>query len=181
MTTTVHLMRHPEPDVTPGCCYGQLDVGLRPGWITTLSAELATLEGTARIITSPLHRCLAPAEWLGERLAASVVRDPRLMELDFGDWEGRFWVDFDGPESRAWAADFVNRAPPGGESLQALADRVEAAVDDHADGTHCLFMTHGGPIRALLARERELPLSRAFELSVPFATPVPLACDQRVS
>lgn len=171
MTTghRVLLMRHPRPKVAAGQCYGQTDIPLEAGWETTLETTLPALDGIQRIISSPLSRCLEPARWLGHHLALPVATDPRLMELDFGDWEGRFWDDFDGPESRAWAEDFLERAPPGGESFQALARRVVAAVRAHAGAAPCLFLSHGGPIRALLARANGEPLATAFKRSVPYA------------
>jgi alpha-ribazole phosphatase len=171
----VLLMRHPRPKVAAGLCYGQSDIPLEAGWEATLEAVLPTLSDVQQIISSPLSRCLQPARWLGRHLALPVATDPRLMELNFGDWEGRLWDDFDGLQSRAWAEDFVARAPPGGESFQALATRVLAAVREHATSRPCLFLSHGGPIRALLAQANGEPLSAAFRRSVPYAELIPLA------
>lgn len=168
------LMRHPKPAVPPGLCYGQSDVALADGWQDVLAANVDELAGIDRIITSPLARCREPAEWLARRLAVPVMEEPRLMELNFGEWEGRFWTDFDGPESRAWAADFVHRAPPGGESLTALADRVRAVVTESAPG-YPLLVTHGGPIRVLRALAEGRPLHDVFTVDVPYAELIPLS------
>lgn len=167
------LMRHPKPAVPPGLCYGQSDVALSDGWEAILAPKVAELSGIDRIITSPLARCREPAEWLARRLGVPVTEEPRLMELNFGEWEGRFWTDFDGPESRAWAEDFVHRAPPGGEFLTALADRVRAAVTESTEG-HRLLVTHGGPIRVLRALAEGRSLYDAFTVDVPYAELIPL-------
>lgn len=172
--TELFLMRHPRPDVENGVCYGRTEVPLVAGWEADLAARMGELAGVRSIVTSPSVRCREPAEWLADALAVPVEHDERFMELDFGDWDGLRWEAFDGPEARAWAADFVNRAPPGGESLAALAERVLDGIRAHGDRPGRLIVTHGGPIRTLLARARGLPLAQCFEIEVDFARPYPV-------
>jgi len=76
--------------------------------------------------------------------------------MGFGAWEGLT------PEEclrqspslyRRWLKDPVSVAPPGGEPLTRLAERVLSFADCVAvrfSGRTVAFVTHGGPIRSLL-------------------------------
>lgn len=179
-----YLLRHPEPADIEGLCYGRLEVSLKPGWQDAIGRAWHRLRagepGITRIVTSPAQRCIEPAHWLGERLTVPVVSDARLHELDFGVWEGRRWDAIDGPECRAFTDDFVNRAPPGGESFAALAARVRAARADWEQQGGCsLFLCHSGPIRALMTEHHGLSLAQAFSTTLAFAELVTLDPELR--
>lgn len=148
-------------------CYGRSDVGLEPGWEQHLPT-CRNLRGITGIVSSPLTRCSRPARWLSERLSLPMQLDERLLELDFGRWEGRSWSEFDGPRARRWAEDPLHRAPPGGESVRAMARRVRQAVAELDDQPR-LVLTHGGPLRVLWADWHGLPLRRAFDFQPQFA------------
>jgi alpha-ribazole phosphatase len=79
-----------------------------------------------------------------------VQLDARLMEMNFGAWEGRPWDSVPRRELDAWAADVEGYAPPGGESPRQLRKRVLDFVAGLGDGEHVL-VTHAGVIRLLLA------------------------------
>ena len=85
--------------------------------------------------------------WL-RRWGWTVKVDARLIELDFGAWDGQAWAQIAWTEVEAWQADLLRFAPGGGESLAQLAARVQAFVAD-ADAPRML-VTHGGWINALL-------------------------------
>ena len=113
------LIRHLAPMIPPGICYGRLDVGPDPDRAeraTTLLAHPA-LSGVTRVWTSPSRRCRWLAEAMALALPAALTVDPRLQELDFGDWEGKPWDAIDRATLDRWAEalpDFCSL--PGGES-----------------------------------------------------------------
>ncbi|MCP1726832.1 alpha-ribazole phosphatase [Natronospira proteinivora] len=180
MNPDIVVMRHPRPLVAEGRCYGQLDIPLAPDWEASLEAHLPLLQQCRAIISSPLHRCRRPAEWLSERLDLALTLDPGLMELNFGRWEGQSWQAIDGPEARAWGDDFINRAPPGGESFRALARRVRQSFTAYRDRVGpLLIISHGGPIRVLKADAKGADLTTAFEEPLNFAEPQRLS-DSRL-
>ena len=86
------LVRHPPAAITPGICYGRLDIGLRGDATETVREIVSAVAGTAasamRVWTSPAIRCLVVAEAVARALGAKLLVDPRLQELDFGAWEG---------------------------------------------------------------------------------------------
>ncbi|HVH01414.1 MAG TPA: histidine phosphatase family protein [Amaricoccus sp.] len=144
------LLRHTAPAVGPEVCYGASDVALAPGFDAEAAAVLARLPRTARIVTSPLARCARLADFLGARLGVPVTVDPDWRELDFGAWEGHPWPEIPTPEVEAWAADFMEARPHGGESVAMLLRRVRRAVARCCPEETWLAVTHGGPIRAAL-------------------------------
>jgi len=69
------------------------------------------------------------------RARPRVLPDPRLREIDLGDYEGRSWEEFEADEelTAAFADDPYRTALPGGESLAHLEARVMAALRDVLD------------------------------------------------
>ncbi|WP_419900059.1 histidine phosphatase family protein [Roseomonas sp. USHLN139] len=142
------LIRHFPAVVAPGICYGRLDLAPGAGDVAALHHGIATAGlDRAPIFSSPARRCRA----LAEALAAGreVTFDERLLELDFGDWEGVAWDDIPRANFDAWAADVERNAPPGGESGAALRARVaafHAALPEDS-----VVVSHGGPLKLLAA------------------------------
>lgn len=160
----LHLIRHPKPVVEAGICYGRLDLEAEnPG---VVAARLRTeLPPDVPVWSSPLRRCRSLAELLHPR----PILDERLIEMDFGRWEGRPWDAIPRAELDAWAADVAGYAPPGGESPRLLQGRALAFVAGLAV-PEAVIVTHAGVIRTLLAHWRGLPPPRWTELSFAYGS-----------
>ncbi|GHC28752.1 histidine phosphatase family protein [Aidingimonas halophila] len=85
--------------------------------------------------------------------------DPRLRELDFGDYEGRTYDQLkDDAGYRAWIDSRGELAPPGGESAEVLWNRLSDWLKDvieeaqRQDHQRVLTVSHGGVIRELRRR-----------------------------
>jgi alpha-ribazole phosphatase len=120
------LWRHPRPVGAAGRCIGQTDLSLDRRRAKRLAHRIrraARRHGLPREVwTSPLQRCAL----VGRQLACwgwAHHTDTRLLELDFGHWDGLPWSAISHAEVAAWEADFAHHAPGGGESLAALARR----------------------------------------------------------
>ncbi len=130
-----------------------------------------------RIVTSDLRRCAAFAEALGAEAGIPVESEPRLRELDFGDWEGRLveavWEEDEARAAAFWERPFVV-APPGGEAPEAMKRRVLAAWEALSSGMgareHWLLVTHGGPIRVILGKILQMPDDALVRIEVPHAS-----------
>ncbi len=125
-----------------------------PDWHDAVAGQLEPLRALApwRVWSSPSTRCAAVAGFVAGRLGVRPVLDARLLELDFGDWEGRNWDTVERPALDRWAADPRGFRPPGGESGAALVQRVESfARLLTGDARPCLVVAHGGPLRLLPA------------------------------
>jgi alpha-ribazole phosphatase len=165
------LIRHPRALVADGVCYGRLDLALHPDGIASLPALCAGLRGfrATALWTSPARRCMAVAEALAPLLALPPIADTRLLELDFGAWEGVAWDDIDRAELDRWAAAPLAFAAPGGETGAALVARVASFVAELRDqGGDAVVVSHGGVLRlmpALLRGEALALLSAAPALA----------------
>ena len=149
----LHLVRHLAPSVAPGVCYGRTDLTVDPHTLAlALPALRERLPADAPFISSPLRRCAC----LAESLTGQVRYDARLVELDFGAWEMRAWVDIARAEIDAWAADVAYYRPGGGESVFDMALRIAAFHDAlmRQPWPDVVIICHAGAMRLLAARQR---------------------------
>ncbi len=148
------LIRHTRARVGPGICYGRADVPAEAG--QPEEAEILRRLRELRpvlIWTSPASRCHGLAVRAASATGADLAVDERLLELDFGEWEGRAWDDIPRADLDVWAADPLGFAAPGGETGAALIARASAAYDDiAASAAPQGIISHAGPLRVLIAR-----------------------------
>jgi len=146
------LVRHAQPLVEPGVCYGASNLPADGDATRACAAQLAqVLPPGIRLITSPLQRCERLADEIqGLRPDLMLKRDARLAEMDFGCWEGQRWDAIPRTAFDAWMADFGALRFGGRESVDELLQRVAAAraetVQQQADA---VWVTHAGVIRAM--------------------------------
>lgn len=167
----IYLIRHSQTALPPGWCYGQTDVALTDDFIDAaqrIRLALPPIAADCPVFSSPLSRCLRLAETLG----GVLVPDARLQELDFGAWENQALAALDSPAFRAWSENFVDTAPPGGETFTQLCERVAEFWRElcRLDAEMAVVVAHAGSIRALLAGVLGLPLANAFQFRVDFAS-----------
>ena len=149
---TLWLVRHAQPLIDKGICYGQLDV---PADLleTQKCAEMLknVIPTGAYLLTSTLQRCelLAPV-LVGMRPDLMLEKNVRLQEMNFGQWEGRPWAEIDPAELASWTDDFANyRAGSTGESVTQFMTRVAAVFDELDPTNDTVWLTHAGVIRAV--------------------------------
>lgn len=143
------LVRHPQPLVAPGVCYGSTDLAIAPGQLEHTLATLR-LPASLPVYSSPLRRC---AE-LAASLSSSTIYDARLAEMHFGDWEMQPWHAIPRAAIDAWAADMARYRPGGGESVLQMAERIAAFYDQL--NTDAIIVCHAGAMRLLAARHAGL-------------------------
>jgi broad specificity phosphatase PhoE len=131
------------------------------------AAELAAqIHGLDAIFSSDTERAYETALILAERHGLGIEKDPRLREVNFGLWEGltRAQInDYFGGAFSRWLTG-ESSTPDGGESDEAMAERVLAALHDIAErhpGAHVLVVTSGGPMRAVEAQLRGIEQATA--------------------
>ncbi len=137
---------------------GQLDSPLTPRgqlqadrWGTALAALRWD-----RILASDAGRSLATVDRLNAHLSLPVHVDPRLRELDWGQWTAKTIAQLRAEAGALVAAqeqagwDFQ---PPGGESRRRQLERCREALMSAAaawPGETILVVAHGGIIRSLV-------------------------------
>ena len=111
-----------------------------------LLAKNAMDKGIEVIIASPLLRARQTAQAVSDAIGVPVEIDERLIELDFGIFEGGPRTD---PDFQHTRAQFPTRYP-GGESAFRLAHRVYGCLEDVKKmyaGKTVLLVCHGGVCR----------------------------------
>ncbi len=128
----LYLIRHGETALNKrGCYYGKTDAILSEKGIS----QAEYLRGLFKeisfdyIVASPLVRAYNTAQIvMGER-KQDIFGDSRLMEQDFGIFEGMTYEEIDRKypeELKSWNAQFSTYRIPEGESFQEVRGRVEA-------------------------------------------------------
>lgn len=145
------LLRHGRTAANAaGLLLGRTDVDLdalgRRQAAASARAVRASSDPIVAVVSSPLTRTRRTAAAFG----VPVTVDERLIELDYGSWDGMAVADVDDGMWASWRADPHFR-PTGGESLVEVEHRVAAACRDWstvaADG--CVVMvTHVSPVKA---------------------------------
>jgi len=145
-------VRH-APVRAVGLCYGRAEV--LPVLAPEQAAATVLAFGTwsvSQVWSSPSARCREPAAVLAAALGVGLHIDERLYELDFGSWEGRSWEALAREEPaalRRWTEDWQRAAPPGGETVAQLEQRVRAWWHELPRAGDQLLFAHAGPVRAL--------------------------------
>jgi broad specificity phosphatase PhoE len=100
------------------------------------------------LYSSPLRRALETACLIGEAIGMAPRVDERLVELDYGQWEGKTQAEIiqhDPNTFRAWDDDPGKIAPPGGESgleaLQRVVPFLNSLAAKHRQG-HVVVVFH---------------------------------------
>jgi alpha-ribazole phosphatase len=178
MTERILLIRHTRLAVAPGLCYGRAEFPLAPTFAAEAAELLARMPWTPdEIWTSPAARCARLANTLSVP-ADRIHADPRLLELDFGEWENRPWESFRSPQSEAWARDPCRVRPPGGETAGELHRRVGAMRAEllarlaAGKNLRLAVVTHAGVIRSWRAHASGRGLMDFFGEPVPHGLPL---------
>lgn len=167
------LVRHGQTDWNlEGRYQGQSDVPLN-------ASGLAQAQGLARRLkeehfdaaySSDLSRALETARAIAALHDGLVVRvDPRLREINQGQWEGVQVEKIRERFAGLWNArltDPVSVRPPGGETVGEVFQRVHAALDEIASrfsGGNVLIVSHGLALATILCALQGIPLGQAYQ------------------
>ncbi len=149
----LYLVRHPQPQLAQGICYGVSDVVCSPQAIESAAAGLLKqLPRGLKIICSPLSRCEHLAQHLCVREPTFAYKtDEKLAEMNFGAWELQAWQAIAPQELGAWTDAFASyRCGGSGESTAALLQRVaKRLLLSWQSGEDQIWITHAGVIRAV--------------------------------
>jgi len=149
----IFFVRHGETALNrDGRLQGRIDLELseRGGEQVARVAQRFASGSVERVYTSPLRRAQQTAEAIAVASGADVEIDDRLVELDYGEWDGKPLTEMRTPRGELWFAD-PTFAPPGGESLVDVTARVEAFCRHRLrpDGdARIVAVSHVSPIKA---------------------------------
>ncbi len=149
----IAFVRHGQTELNRGGrLQGRLDAPLS-ALGTRQAAALARGFASAavtRVFSSPLRRARDTAAAIAAAHELAVEVDQRLIELDYGAWDGLPLRDVPAESWAAWRDD-PQFAPPGGERLADVTTRVGAFCAEVFDGRRddlVIAVSHVSPIKA---------------------------------
>lgn len=160
------LIRHGETEFSTQLRYsGWGDPLLTPKGRTqaeraaTRVAELLDGREVAAIFSSPLSRAKETAQLIHEQLPDTEISEAEaLKELNFGTWEGLTFAQArkqDPKLHETWVDNPADNAPPEGESIRELYQRVRSwrnGLNRHYVGKNLVVVSHVNVIKALVCQ-----------------------------
>ncbi|MDF2382057.1 histidine phosphatase family protein [Nostoc ellipsosporum NOK] len=169
---TIYLLRHGQTawnaDNNRYC--GRTDIPLTEKGMAQAQEVRYQLEGIefAGVYSSPLQRAYTTAQIASGR---EVKKDERLIEADFGAWEGKTKEEFILENAACWdnwlRDPSVCRAGESGETGAEIVARVDnffqSLQREHKDG-NVMVVAHNGINRLYMAHKLGMPLSNYRQL-----------------
>lgn len=151
----IAFVRHGETAANrDGLILGRADPGLTEEGRRQAERLAAALAGqsVSAVITSPLLRARQTASAVAEACGVAPELDERLVEIDWGTWEGRpaTSLGVGVAAGERWRAE--DGTAPEGESLQSVGQRVEAFCLEALEREGLVVaVSHVSPIKAATA------------------------------
>lgn len=163
----LYLIRHTSVGVARGTCYGWTDVPVSEHFEAEAEAcrrQLADVRFD-RVFTSPLGRARQLAAFCGY---ADAVPEPRMKEMNMGDWEMQRFDRIDDPQLQAYYNNYLDTPTRNGESFRDMYRRVESFLNEvrqqaGAQGwERVAVFCHGGPIICALVYAGIVPIEEGY-------------------
>lgn len=173
MTTNVFLIRNGETLWhQQNRILGRRDMGLNETGFLQAQQTYTFLKSIpiSEILSSPLTRTVQTAEILAQSQHIAIGRDPRLIDLDAGPWEGISWKDAaTQPEFQEFIFGEAEGIPQGEKFQNALKRglaSLEESISDNPQGSNIVIVTHAILIQLFLIHYLNLPVSafRRFKI-----------------
>ena len=171
--TSLYLIRHGQTDWNIERRWqGQSDIPLNATGrqqAARLATELVTFNFSA-IYSSDLSRAYETALALSQVNRLPIQREPRLREIHQGEWQGLREIDIQARYGNAFQErkqQPLHIAPPGGETVVQVRDRVVSAVNDicimHPDERVAL-VSHGFALALIQVHFSQMPIETAWQI-----------------
>lgn len=165
----IYLLRHGETqwnaDGNKYC--GRTDIPLTEKGISQANQVYEQFQGMefSQVYSSPLQRAAKTAQIASGTY--NVISDDRLIEVDFGNWEGKTKEEFIPENETLWQNwerhPETTKAGESGETASEVIERVDdffsSIVQKHSDGETILVVAHNGINRLYMAHKLGMPLN----------------------
>lgn len=173
--TRIIAIRHGETDWNLGTrIQGHLDIGLNETGRQQARrvAQALADEPIQAIYSSDLMRAWDTARAIAASTGGALHAHPGLRERHFGELQGKTFAEIeasDPEQSLRWRKRDPDWAPPGGESLVTVRDRITRTAFELAErhpGEQIVLVAHGGIMDALyrVATRQALQAPRTWKL-----------------
>jgi phosphoserine phosphatase len=180
----IYLVRHGETNWNRQLRYqGQRDIPLNEEGLRQATCIAGYLEDEQieTVYSSPLLRAQKTAALIAEKHGLKPSLEHGLMEIDFGDWEGRRYNELNEEEqdfAKRWFFNPDTITIPGGESYSVFKKRVlEGYGRIRQMNKNIAVVTHAGVIRVIVATLLDMPAANITRLKLSPASLTVLLYD----
>jgi broad specificity phosphatase PhoE len=175
--TTFLLLRHGSTDLVGRKIMGWTrGIHVNAEGRSEIEALTAMLAGVkiAAVYSSPLERAVETAEAIAKGRSIEVCQEEAFGEVRVGDWTGRALDELERDEGwRRWnTVRSMVRAPNGETAIEIQARMLDALMRLRRahENQVVAVVSHGDPIRAILAYLAGIPLDLALRLRIDTAS-----------
>ena len=162
----IFFLRHTSLNVQPDVFYGQTDLDVSNTFekevkiIKKKIDELITEDYKVKVYSSPLQRCRK----LSQKISDNVILDPRIMELNLGDWEMKPKQSIPKELVENWEKDMINFTIPNGESNKKFLQRLKEFTDEICKTDEdVLIVAHAGSINGMISNLTGEPFDKLLK------------------
>lgn len=172
----IYLVRHGQTHFNAeGRMQGHLDSPLtalgraQASAVGRLLRDLVGKPDGWRLVSSPLGRAQDTAGLIGEALGLPVETDRRVIEVSFGQWDGRLREELAAEHPDTFGLGGWQFAAPGGESYEAVEGRVGDWLADlpPEPDRKVIVVCHGGSGRVVRGAYLGWPRAETWAQDVP--------------
>lgn len=172
--TKLYLVRHGETELNKkGCYYGWTDCELSSNGVEQAELLNHVFQNIKldMVISSDLKRAVDTAGIVCSGKDIEELRDTRLRELNFGEWEGKNYTEIMQQYKEnweQWTSDWQNAAPIQGESFTNHCRRVCQCIDElllRYHGKDFLIVTHQGVLRIIITYLLNIPMDKIWSFN----------------
>ncbi len=168
----LYILRHGETDWNVRWkMQGQTDIPLNEKGRAQAAEAAERLKDTPfdAVYSSPLIRAYETAETIAAPHGLKVIKDERLKEMSFGEFEGTT-PDYNkiNPSRELFFTAPEKYIPSGGETIDEAEDRCRDFVSflRTKDYENVLLVTHGALARALIGAVKNVPHEHFWDTGV---------------
>lgn len=177
-----YLVRHTQPDIASGICYGRLDLDVAADFNQKAKAISAYLkqQDCQQVISSPAKRCLRLAQYIATNNELTLNQDPAWLEFNFGEWEGKSWQQIGQAQIDAWQRNLLHFTMPNGDCLQQFDLNVVKAwrqLVAQSRDKRIALVTHAGVIRSIVANLLACPVSQSIKIKLDYGSITKIVID----
>lgn len=125
-----------------------------------------------KVLCSELGRAQHTTKLILQQRDIPVITEPRLNEMNFGDWEMQHHRDLqrmDAENYAAWCSNWQNVVPKNGEGFQLFSKRVSefaSTLASRPKDENLLIVSHQGVLSLLIATLLNMPAASLWHFVI---------------
>ncbi len=158
----IYVTRHGQTDYNARkLMQGQIDIPLNDTGIEQAKATREKIKDVKfdAVYASTLSRAISTASIVSGWDKNDIITDNRILEADFGPYEGVGYFKVSIPMFFYWGFPEFFKAPKNVETIKSMVDRTSSFLSEleEKDYDNVLVVCHGGIIRAIRGYLQDAP------------------------